>query len=61
MHKSKSYRKIVLEEEMKHRCCDGHVYYDGRCGDGPIYIHEEGCPVGRREKREEEYWSMDRR
>jgi len=42
-------------------CCNGYIYYDGRCGDGPIPIHEKTCPVGKREEAEWAYWSRERR
>lgn len=51
----------ILTEAMKHNCCNGHVYYDGRCGDGPIYIHADNCPEGKLEKLRYDYWGMDRR
>ena len=53
--------RIILEEKLKHNCCNGEVYYDGRCGDSPIFIHDKNCPVGKRQKLEDEYWSMDSR
>lgn len=61
MENNKNRSKIIIQENLKHTCCNGQVYYDGRCGDGPIYIHQEGCPVGKREKLEADYWNMDTR
>ncbi len=57
----RSYNEIVAEEESKHDCCNGYVYYDGRCGDGPMYVHTETCRVGKREKREQDHWDNERR
>jgi len=57
----KSYDEIIEEEESKHNCCNGYVYYDGRCGDGPIFIHEKACRVGKQEERERKYWDRERR
>lgn len=57
----KSRKEIITEEEAKHSCCDGYVYFDGRCGDGPIFIHEQGCREGKREQAEYDYWEQERR
>lgn len=57
----KTYEEIIDEEAAKHDCCDGYVYYDGRCGDGPIWIHRDGCREKRREEREQRYWDRERR
>jgi hypothetical protein len=57
----RSREKQIMAELAKHNCCNGHVYYDGRCGDGPIYIHEDNCRVGKREKAADDYWANDRR
>jgi hypothetical protein len=57
----KSYEDIKREEAAKHTCCNGYVYYDGRCGDGPIFIHDKHCAQGKREDAEWDYWSRERR
>lgn len=51
----------ILEEESKYNCCNGYVYFDGRCGDNPIYIHEKNCRFGRRESIEHQRWNNEKR
>ena len=54
-------KKRKLEERLKHSCCNGYVYYDGRAGDDAIFIHTDECPVGQQEKAEQDYWDMEGR
>lgn len=51
----------IGDEEAEHDCCNGSVYYDGRCGDGPIYVHEKSCRRGRREECERRWYDRERR
>jgi hypothetical protein len=40
--------------------CAKEMYYDGRCGDGPICMNDN-CPEKRRLDMERAYWANDRR
>lgn len=42
-------------------CCNGYIYYDGRCGDGKIAMHDKNCPVGKQEEMSRRYWEKERR
>ena len=56
-----TYEDRKAEEAAKYSCCDGYVYFDGRCGDGPIFIHEKHCKVGKDEAARQDYWNSERR
>ena len=50
-----------IKRKAEKYCCDGYVYYDGRCGDDSIFIHEKSCKVGKKEQRMWDYWNRGRR
>ena len=61
MNNSELKESQINKVAAENNCCNGYVYYDGRAGDLPIFVHDKHCPRGKQEAYEQQAWDCDRR